>query len=500
MKTRLLTVFRGSGLWLERYFYWVLIVGVAIAMGVSLGVGLMQSVWFDEAYSIILAKKPVGELLYLTSVDTHPPLYYLLLKLWASIFGWSELALRSLSVLAMGGAALVGVLLVKRLFGVKAALMALLFVVLAPFLLRYGFEIRSYALASFIGMAATYALVAAIEATDRKRQLWLYLLYALLVTVGIYTLYYTAVLWITHLVWLIWRTRVQKEAIMRQRWWLSFILVALLFLPWLPTFFSQLNNGALAPIAQQLTVENIVGIVSFWFLYQSSEQLDGFWSLVIVAIITVLAYLTVTAFKTVTARQKPYLMLFSLYTTVPVSLVALISLVRPMYVERYLAHVLIGIVLFIGVALAILLQKHRQKAIGIAVFLLVSLCCGVTQLVQVGNYNFQRHQTPHIREVAEALKCKDHPTVLAESPYEAIELNYYTEGCDVRFFSESEVFIGGYAPLSHSSKQVVNIDALKGKNFIYVYYDSPKQPISSSFDTLSDETFSAVHVRSLKAR
>ncbi|HEU5122140.1 MAG TPA: hypothetical protein VFT59_04805 [Candidatus Saccharimonadales bacterium] len=87
MKSRLLSSFRVPSAWFEQHFYWIVIIGVAVAMGVSLGIGLMQSVWFDEAYSIILAKKPISELLYLTSIDTHPPLYYLLLKLWASIFG-----------------------------------------------------------------------------------------------------------------------------------------------------------------------------------------------------------------------------------------------------------------------------------------------------------------------------------------------------------------------------------------------------------------------------
>jgi uncharacterized membrane protein len=499
MKPHLLTLFKVRDTWLERYFYWIVIIGVAIAMGVSLGIGLMQSVWFDEAYSIVLAKKPVGELLYLTSIDTHPPLYYLLLKLWGSIFGWSELALRSLSVLAMGGAALVGVLFVKRYFGIRAALTALVFVVLAPFLLRYGFEIRGYALASFIGIAATCTLARALEVKGRK-QLWLYVAYAALVAAGVFTLYYTAVLWIAHLVWLLWWTKQQNMPLMRQRWWWGFIAAAILFLPWLPTFLAQLGSGALAPIAEQLTVENMIGIVSFWFLYQSSEQLNGLGSLVVVAVVAAFVYLTVKAFAYVSARQKPYLVLLGFYTAVPVLAVALISLYRPMYVERYLAHVLIGAVLFTGVAAAIIWQKKRRRAMWIGVFLGVVSLCGVGQLMQVGNYNFQRHQTPHIREVAGALNCNDHPMVVTESPYEAIELSYYTEGCDVYFFSENDTFIGGYAPLSHSDKRIESVKSIAGKNFIYVYYDEPKQVIPTSLETIKDETFSAIHVRQLRAR
>ena len=106
--------------WSERHFIIVLILGAALTMLISLSIGLAQSVWFDEAYSIMLAKQSTGELLRLTGLDTHPPLYYLLLKAWAGMFGWSEVALRSLSVIAAGGAVVFAGLLVKRMFGIKA--------------------------------------------------------------------------------------------------------------------------------------------------------------------------------------------------------------------------------------------------------------------------------------------------------------------------------------------------------------------------------------------
>ncbi|HEY5695459.1 MAG TPA: hypothetical protein VIQ80_01340, partial [Candidatus Saccharimonadales bacterium] len=67
---------------LEKYFIPTLIVVALGAMVISLMIGLAQSVWFDEAYSIMLAKQPILNLIHLTSADTHPPFYYLLLKGW----------------------------------------------------------------------------------------------------------------------------------------------------------------------------------------------------------------------------------------------------------------------------------------------------------------------------------------------------------------------------------------------------------------------------------
>src|SRR5690349_18002504 len=70
----------------------------------------IRSLWFDEAFSVDLATKPVWAVLRsLPYSDTHPPLYYVLLGGWIHIFGSSETAVRALS-------ALIGFLMVPLLY------------------------------------------------------------------------------------------------------------------------------------------------------------------------------------------------------------------------------------------------------------------------------------------------------------------------------------------------------------------------------------------------
>lgn len=481
--------------WYERHFKWLLLLGVLAAMGIGLAIGLMQSVWFDEAYSIWLAKQPMGELLRLTSLDTHPPFYYLLLKGWAAIFGWSEFALRSLSVLAMGGALATAVVLVKRIFGVRAALVALVFATFAPFLLRYGFEIRMYALASLIGIAATYVLVRAIEEKVQRKQIWLYALYAVLVALGIYTLYYMALLWIVHVVWLVWLARYRKESIFKQRWWLAYLGSVVLFLPWLFTFIKQLTNGALAPISQQMTVENMVGVMSFTFLYQPSWQLSGLLSLVIALVIGLVIYVGVCAFKQGNKKQKPYLILLALYAFLPILLIALISLARPMYVERYLAHVLVGLILFLAVATWLAVEKKRKNKWLVPGVFLAVFVFGASHLAAMGNYNFQRLHVPQVKQAAEIIACKD-DLVLAADPYVAIELAYYLPNCSINFYSEYASMGGGYAPLSDSSLRVSDpaSELADEMEITYVYYDEPKLAMPSGFSETTVRSFGPLYV------
>lgn len=477
IKQTIAKLFRSSRpSWPERHFIIILIAGALLTMLVSLAIGLAQSVWFDEAYSIMLAKQSAGELLRLTGLDTHPPLYYLLLKAWAGLFGWSEFVLRSLSVLAAGGAVVFGGLLVRRLFGVKAALVTLLFIVLAPFLLRYGFEIRMYSLASLIGIAATYVLVNALSASGR-RQWVLYGLYAVLVALGVYTLYYMALLWVAHVVWLLWLWRREKRPLKKAPWLLAFVGSVLLFLPWLPTFVSQVGNGALAPISQAMTLENLIGIISFGFVYQPVWQLTAGVSLLVLFAIVMVSYVVVRAFKMADKKHIPYLVLLAMYVLVPIAILTIVSLVRPMYVERYLAHVIIGGLLLVGVSAAVVLPRATRTVRAAILLLPVIMLVGAAHLVQVGNYNFQRLQKPTVDQVAVDLgKCKDGATILAADPYVAIELDYYIPSCQVHFYSEWEELRGGYAPLSKSNLMVKDTakELSADRPILYVYYDEPQ--------------------------
>ena len=237
----------------DKVYRWLIIVVPVVAAALSLWVGLRQSVWFDEAYSIMVAKRSASEIIRLSALDTHPPLYYLVLKIWANVFGWSELALRSLSAIFYGASIAVAGCFIKKHFNARAAIYVLTMLLLAPLLMRYGFEIRMYAMASLIGVAATVMLV---RAHSSKR--WTdWLIYGVLVALGMYTLYYLALLWLAHLAWLVAMDagKLRKSSWKECRWIGAYAFSLLLFLPWLSSFLKQVGNGALAPIGQPMNLE-----------------------------------------------------------------------------------------------------------------------------------------------------------------------------------------------------------------------------------------------------
>ena len=64
-------------------------------------IALNQSLWLDEATTAKVVKTLsfTGIVTQFSPGDFHPPLYYLLMKFWTSIFGYSEIALRFPSVI-----------------------------------------------------------------------------------------------------------------------------------------------------------------------------------------------------------------------------------------------------------------------------------------------------------------------------------------------------------------------------------------------------------------
>jgi 4-amino-4-deoxy-L-arabinose transferase-like glycosyltransferase len=357
-----------------------------------------------------------------------------------------------------------------------------------------------YALAALIGIAATYVLVIARQTKDSRQQWMLYGAYAVLVALGVYTLYYTALLWIAHVVWLIWLAIKERQSPLKARWPVALVASVILFIPWLPIFLSQLGNGALSPVVKILNIEQLIGIVTFNFLYQPAWQLGVIASFVIVLVIGALIYFGIKAFKYASTQEREHLVLMGLYVLVPILVLMAVSLAKPMYLERYLAHVIIGGLVFIGTVIAVTLAHKKSVRVWLAAGLLFAvMIIGSIHLMQIGNYNFQRSQLPSTKYAAEVVRedCADDSIIVAKDPYVAIELLYYLPNCQVYFFSETAELSGGYAPVSNSPLHVVTPNDLIGlaQRVYYIYDGEPDADFSGRFHELSDQMFDNLHVR-----
>ncbi|MBA3534040.1 MAG: glycosyltransferase family 39 protein [Ardenticatenales bacterium] len=154
-----------------------------LALGLRLLALEVQPLWWDEGYSLYFATETPARLLDLTSLDIHPPLYYLLLQGWMALLGIGAIQARLLSVF-LGVLALPLAWQVARCFvGKRAAGATVLLLALSPFHIYYSQEVRMYALVALLALLAVAAW---------QRRAWAMLGLALLA--GLLTHYYFALL------------------------------------------------------------------------------------------------------------------------------------------------------------------------------------------------------------------------------------------------------------------------------------------------------------------
>lgn len=138
------------------------------------------AVWHDEAVTLGLAGRDLPDLWRtLENVDAVHGLYYLLMHGLFGLFGADVVVLRLPSVLAMAAAAAGVAMLGLHVAGPRAGLCGGIVFAVSPGVQQYAQEGRSYALVCALVVWATYALLRAVE-SDRRGPWALYV--ALLLT------------------------------------------------------------------------------------------------------------------------------------------------------------------------------------------------------------------------------------------------------------------------------------------------------------------------------
>jgi mannosyltransferase len=213
-----------------------------------------QSFWNDEGNSARIAERTVGLIVEGAAGDIHPPGYYLLLHAWRAIFGQSEFALRSLSVVA--GVALVALtyLLGRRLFGEATGLMAAFMGAISPFTIYYSQEARMYALLAALSAASTYLLLRFIinlqspiscsqSPAPSSPYLGILVAYVLSSTAGLYTQYaFPFVLLVHNVIFALWWLAGARRWRWLAVWAGAQMAVVVLYLPWLPSVLRSVAN------------------------------------------------------------------------------------------------------------------------------------------------------------------------------------------------------------------------------------------------------------------
>lgn len=452
MKNNILRVYQRFTSW--RGSDWVVLgLGLVLLGILTLPTLGKSSIWFDEAFSAYISHFSFWEIAKYTAADVHPPLYYWALKTWEMVFGTSDIAIRSLSVFFAAFAAVFSFLLVRRLFGRRAAAVSLLFLVISPMVIRYSQEARMYMMVAAITMAATYVLTFAIN--SRRRRPWI--VYAILVAAGMWTHYFTAVVWVAHWAWrfaVVRQTGVRGKELAKKffskTWIWAHVGAIALFAAWLPFMVYQLGGiqgGGfwIGPVGVNTPANYITNL----FYYQEHGNVQGWLAAILIVVVSCLVVLIARTYRSLPKLGRQKYLLLIIMSLVPVGLLFLTSLppLRSSFVERYLMPSYVSAALLIGVTVVYGLAKSKLRwRIGFVILLVVIFAIGISNVYYYGNYNKNSNTEIRTKQLIQAIDAKAKPgePIIANSPwifYEAIP--YSTNDHPIYFIDADTQYIYG---------------------------------------------------------
>lgn len=298
---------------------------------------LTESLWADEAFSALIMKMPLKEINRILFSDVHPPFYYYLGALWGKLFGFSEVSLRSLSLLFLLGTSYISYLLVKRISKDKfASILASLMVLLVPFVNYYGFEARMYTLLTFLSLLSIYYFLG-----KRKKLL------VFTNTFLIYTHYFGVFVIVAESfleLFESFKKKNFKEAVKKQ---IPYLITLLLYSPWLVTLLKQTQRVGETYWLSSPDSGEIVRV----FTHLLSGGLPNTYQLA--GAIVVILLLAVVNWKKVD-RDVYRLIFIFLFAPVVSLLISLIS--TPIFFERYLITFTVGVILILNITTIRLLR------------------------------------------------------------------------------------------------------------------------------------------------
>ncbi|MDR7523068.1 MAG: glycosyltransferase family 39 protein [Armatimonadota bacterium] len=334
---------------------------VWLIMGLALVLRLLylgrDSLWIDEALSVVKARLPWPAFLgYVIRYDPSMPLYYALLHLWLYL-GDSEFAIRLLSVIPAVLTIPVLYALGSRLFGARVGVISALVLALNAFHLNHSQEARTYSLLVLLVTLSSLCFVRAVEEPSRRRWVW----YAVVSAAAVYGHLFGALVPVAHGTALLFR-RFRE-------------------VPWRSALGSAAAVGLLAaPLGMVLLIRDVwelgwydrqPGLLSivrrFYVLTGGAVPLLVYGAAALVA-----TWVAVGAWRGEWGSVRAWrLGVVYAWLVVPVALAFVVSFYSPVFISRYLIIVLPALVLLAAVGLDALPSRQLVAAAAV-VFVMVS--------------------------------------------------------------------------------------------------------------------------------
>ena len=479
---------------------------VSLALGLSIAVFLTivlskigtWSIWFDESFSVFMVKHSFSDIWNYTAADVNAPFYYFLLKIWSGIFGFGDVALRSMSVVFAVGSIITIFFLMRKLFGQKVGYLSLLFATFSPMLLRYSTEMRCYTLLIFLLLLSTIVL---IKASKDNNKIW-WLVYGLLIAAAMWTHYYAALAIIAQLIW---RATIIKNQTTRPKEFakkyfskgfiISIVTALIVFAPWLGNMLYQLiilkEAGFWIPTLSLDTIANFFGEA---IAYSTHDRISNYVTIVFLVMIILSAMILPKVWCSLNKSGKQSLKLILLLAFLPPTLLMILSMppMRPMFINRYVIFSMVILVLVAAISAGVNLKSKsdRIKQYLLLLAALVLVFVGAGNVLHYGNYNFDTNTISMAKNAMQLIqdRSSEKIPVVTDSPWTFYDADVYaTDKNPVYFMDSSTTYqYGSLEMLRHDQTHKI-LDITKFANagdkvwYLSTTADAAKDPPVSSW-------------------
>jgi uncharacterized membrane protein len=331
---------------------------------------LFSDLWSDEVYTKAMVTSSISDMFSLFRNDLHPPLYFIVLKVFTSLFGSGAISLRAFSVIGVLSTLVLGYFSGQRIFGKQGAIYFCLMLVSLPMLAIYSHEARMYTWAAF-SITGVFIYSYLFLKTEENRDLVFLFMFSLL---AIYMHYYSMVAAFVANAFVLLFLLFTKN----KKWKIhlvSVLVLVILFIPWVSMFVVQVARVQQAFWAPQVNLDVILTFIinpfteKFWTTNYSYSLIILIYSITVFTIISsfskyyvdyrMLLWLSISIFMgtllviiIISLISRPVLYYRYAMTIVTMLIVpATIFIVKLKW--QWLKMLITGVILFLGVKVSL---------------------------------------------------------------------------------------------------------------------------------------------------
>lgn len=391
--------------WIPSVVAGLVVVAAAMARFHDLG---RRSLWFDEGVTLGMVRLPFDQFVrhaWDTNLNNQV-LNYLVLRPW-HLFGESEAALRSLSVLFSIGGVAATIAVGHRLFGVGAGIVAGLVLAFNPFEIMQAQQARGYGLAVFLSTLSVAFLVRCIERkSGRDVAGW-----AAACSLAMYAHFFSLLVvgaQVVSLAALGYRELRQRKSLL---WGLlvigGFSLPILIYGILVPKGFVSW----IAPVELPL----IIGIAA---------EFSGGRGWLLVPYLAFFAVLIAGLFRRPDPIRRWQITLLVLWASLPLLVLTAISQFQPILLPRYVVMSIPAWAILAGSVLGPMVGRRRIASAGVALVLAPMIASEVSELMKTYGVEFEDWRAP-AAQVAAAARPGD--VIVYNSSWAGLTFEYYLD-------------------------------------------------------------------------